>query len=367
MFRWRKRARRDVETFKSALLPIRRAQLEILANLDDLVGEAIQRIKAKAAAARVRHVQHFAVAACVPLALGLFATIGYAAFGWHPEMLGEPLVGWVIAAFATSILLFSYTLVRWTNSIARGDYGKNGETLRAFQARIRAAQRLRRRFSHIDPTELDDAAATVDAHIRALEGNGDIASPARIMSLSIMRRLIEATERTRDSTISNLFFGSAISLATLIAVGALSVWTFGPMLWPHAFLGARALQSEELAALVSLKVFLTISGQGLGFFYLTSYRRGQAETKYFLNELTSVETTVLSIELALEKAASAKDLGASASLAQRYLLRAAGRALEHLAILERNHVLKRGESTTLLAERKLDSRELSRLARLLRT
>jgi hypothetical protein len=148
---------------------------------------------------------------------------------------------------------------------------------------------------------------------------------------SAVERLFENTRNRLGSEILNLRRQARTNLLLGIATTAIAVLILAGLAF---YTDMKMEQPYWLSALKTYlpRVTLAIFIQVFGFFFLRLYRAGLADIKYYQNELTNVEslTIALSAALALEDAEVAEAV------------------LTRLSMIERNFILKVGESTVEL-------------------
>lgn len=146
----------------------------------------------------------------------------------------------------------------------------------------------------------------------------------------------------------NLVIGGITAFLAL----ALLVWTTvdtNIRLESAIKISSTAIVGDSLAAYLYWgpfisKIFMSSSAAFFAFFFLSTYRRNLAEIRYFHNELTNVEARVLAAELCGET---------SEGVATKLEI------LKSMGATERNFILRKGESTTDLAQKELDRKEVA--------
>lgn len=157
---------------------------------------------------------------------------------------------------------------------------------------------------------------------------------------SLRERLTKARQTQIRNAVLNLFVGFIFAVAGLFYLGN---YTSAIEVTPDQI----AKAATEFSVRLSLVVLLEI----LAFFFLSLYRTGLTESKYFENELTNMEARMMAF------------LGACRSETKTAL----NDVLKDLARTERNFLLKRGESTVSLRQQELADQQtktlLDRLAK----
>lgn len=93
------------------------------------------------------------------------------------------------------------------------------------------------------------------------------------------------------------------------------------------------------------KVALSVSANIFSLFFLSTYRRNLTEIKYFQNELTNVESHLVALYFAMERKFTDTE--------KKLLIR--------LSEVERNFILRRGETTADIQIKDMDTKEISAL------
>lgn len=96
------------------------------------------------------------------------------------------------------------------------------------------------------------------------------------------------------------------------------------------------------------KVALSTTANIFAFFFLATYRRNLTEVKYFQNELTNVESRAIATAIALDRDGAEIE-----------------KVIGSLLNVERNFILKRGETTADLTIKSLDQTEIQTLVALI--
>jgi hypothetical protein len=149
--------------------------------------------------------------------------------------------------------------------------------------------------------------------------------------------------------------GQGRKASTNLAVGAsLALVGAGFIVW--LALDAAAIQSRVVIPVnpmtywgaLGSKLALSTTANVFAFFFLATYRRNLSEIKYFQNELTNVESRAIAVALCSERDGAVSDA-----------------VIASLLNVERNFVLRRGETTADLSLKNLDQSEIQALAALL--
>lgn len=172
------------------------------------------------------------------------------------------------------------------------------------------------------------------------------------LALEMRQRL---TREIRDQGVkANTNLAGGVILA-MVAVGFLVWLAFEQAVWLQT--GGRVYLNpkEPQVALPPMlywgafaaKVSLAITANVFSFFFLSTYRRNLSEIKYFQNELTNVESKLLA--LAVVNGGTPKNTPD---------------VIKSLLAVERNFILKKGETTADISLKQMDSAELGALAEL---
>lgn len=158
-------------------------------------------------------------------------------------------------------------------------------------------------------------------------------------TIVLVRQYFAATQARLQQEVSALTRRSNVNLivggvTTLIAVGLLALVVQDS---PSGQITLSQLALHYLPR-VSLAIFIEL----FSFFFLRLYRAGLADIKFFQNELTNAEAKYASVEAAV-------------SQQDNVLVR---RAVSSLARVERNFVLKKGESTVDVERLRVESETL---------
>ncbi|WP_426027221.1 hypothetical protein [Brevundimonas sp. TWP2-3-4b2] len=140
---------------------------------------------------------------------------------------------------------------------------------------------------------------------------------------------------------------------TNLAVGAaLAAMGAGFLVWlaVEASQKMGVISSETPNAMLywgamASKIDLAVTANTFAFFFLATYRRNLTEIKYFQNELTNIESKL--IASSISKSNKSVDVKS---------------VISSFLAVERNFILKRGESTADLTLKSLDAREIEVLA-----
>lgn len=150
----------------------------------------------------------------------------------------------------------------------------------------------------------------------------------------------------------NLVIGILATISGFIIFGFLVLDTgslFGsPLLDTTDTATADPPKSESFEnLLVSFvpRLSLVILIEIFAYFFLGLYKSSLTEIKYFQNEITNIEAKYLAIEQAII-------LGDKPTIKK---------LLDHISMTERNFILKKGESTTLLESEKLNAQQQTKL------
>lgn len=168
-------------------------------------------------------------------------------------------------------------------------------------------------------SEIKDSikAKIVDERIRYLRRN---------MESSMIRLSKEVSDLGRRGNL-NLIIGALATLAGFLIFGMMVLDTsFNPT--PENFI-------SDFIPRLSLVVLIEI----FAYFFLGLYKSSLSEIKYFQNEITNIESKYAAMEYAVQ-------YGEKDSI---------GSVLNQLAATERNFLLKKGESTVLLEQDRINS------------
>lgn len=174
----------------------------------------------------------------------------------------------------------------------------------------------------------DDFLASIDENYgNSIEAKLHLRSRTESVATTRERLHQEINALTRRGNVS-LIIGI---LTTLVAVGQLAYIVLQP--------DPQNVNWTDLLPTYLLRLSLVVFVELFAFFFLRLYRHSLHEIKYFRNELTNVELRTLALESAIKS-------GNNEALAA---------ILSDLSRVERNFVLKKGESTTQLERAKLDN------------
>ncbi|ASL39461.1 hypothetical protein CBI36_02685 [Acetobacter oryzifermentans] len=171
-----------------------------------------------------------------------------------------------------------------------------------------------------------------------------------LIAKQMEKRLTEEIEAQGRKANTNLFMGV---MTALISVGILGWLSFQATnnfdsIFNNNFksdnLDNKYIYIFYFGIFLS-KITLSITASIFSFFFLSNYRRNLGEIKFFQNELTNVQYRLVSIFMA-------KDLGLKIVLNELLLKNAE---------VERNFILKNGESTIELRSREIDVGETNAL------
>lgn len=126
----------------------------------------------------------------------------------------------------------------------------------------------------------------------------------------------------------NLGIGGAVTLIGLILLG---ITVFYEVSDVKDLLGIASHYLPRLSLIVLIEIF--------AYFFLSLYKAGLAEIKYFQNELTNLEIKQLALQAAL-------DVNESAAISS---------VISNLSETERNHILNKDQTTIELEKAKLES------------
>lgn len=172
------------------------------------------------------------------------------------------------------------------------------------------------------------------------------------MASTSIERLTEEIRAQRRSATTNLAFGLITAGVSLTFLAWLAWITSIETTDAHA--ASRALGRPQPDYVIywgtfASKIALSVAANVFAFFFLSTYRRNLSEIRYFQNELTNIEIKFFSLFYAKESG--------FADAQQEIVL--------ELSSTERNFILKRGETTSDVALKKLDATEIERLTALL--
>lgn len=167
------------------------------------------------------------------------------------------------------------------------------------------------------------------------EGNLPEFNAADFRSDHLTSRLSSEIESQNRKANINLGLGTAGAILALILIG---VSIYAP---------PNSRDHSVFWATVMSRGFLSLTASIFAFFFLSTYRRNLSEIRYFHNELTNVESKLLSIEILKDATLVKADRGDGALL----------HMLQGLSATERNFILRRGESTTDLHQKDMDRQE----------
>jgi len=112
-----------------------------------------------------------------------------------------------------------------------------------------------------------------------------------------------------------------------------------------AILGYSVFQAPQMTTSIEIiahflpRLSLVVMIEIFAYFFLRLYRQSLEEIKYFQNEMTNIESKHLALYIATENAANEGVLS----------------TITHLMTTERNFILKKGQSTTQIELRRIDS------------
>ena len=162
-------------------------------------------------------------------------------------------------------------------------------------------------------------AQVVDERVRYLRRNLDS---------SMMRLSKEVADLSRRGNL-NLIIGSLATLAGFLIFGMMVLDTnFNPA--PEKFI-------SEFVPRLSLVILIEV----FAYFFLGLYKSSLSEIKYFQNEITNIESKFAAMEYAVQ-------YGEEDSI---------NSVLNQLAVTERNFLLKKGESTVLLEQDRINGEQ----------
>jgi hypothetical protein len=130
----------------------------------------------------------------------------------------------------------------------------------------------------------------------------------------------------------------------LLIGGFLAVIAAGFLAW-LAFDGAAHLKDLETSSKIppmlywgafAAKIALSVTANIFAFFFLSTYRRNLSEIKYFQNELTNIECKLIALSMAQKESKLIKDV------------------VSALLKVERNFVLRKGETTVGLSQLEIE-------------
>jgi hypothetical protein len=165
-------------------------------------------------------------------------------------------------------------------------------------------------------------------------GQGSAQEALRLHIDKVRQRLQDEVQSLTTRGNLNLIIGSITSLAAVTILWILVLNA------PSSGLTTGALLGYYLPRL-SLALFIEV----FSFFFLRLYRTGLADIKYYQNEITTVESRLLALEVAI-LAAREESIDV---------------ILSGLSSLDRNVILKQGESTTELERLRIDQQNLRSL------
>ncbi|KLE00587.1 hypothetical protein [Aliarcobacter butzleri] len=160
---------------------------------------------------------------------------------------------------------------------------------------------------------------------------------------NITTRLRREVSDLRRRANVNLVIGGVITLGGLYFLGITAEMMAKPDFLMHEIDGKKLPKEiSEILLAYGPRVLLVIFIEMFAYFFLRLYKLGLDEIKYFQNELTNVESKLISVEVA-------------------YITKnddAMKEALKVLVQTERNFILKKGETTVELERAKSESKNI---------
>lgn len=157
---------------------------------------------------------------------------------------------------------------------------------------------------------------------------------------NIIKRLRREVSDLRLRANVNLVIGGAITLGGLYFLGITAEMMAKPNFLIHEIDGRKVSKEiSEILLTYGPRVLLVIFIEIFAYFFLKLYKIGLNDIKYYQNELTNIESKLVSVEVAYitKNDESMKE------------------ALKVLVETERNFILKKGESTIELKREKMES------------
>lgn len=165
--------------------------------------------------------------------------------------------------------------------------------------------------------------------------------PSKAPGANLVRRLLKETRAQGRRAHLNLVLGVVMALSALgVFAWQLARASVAPST-PHF--------SELYWGALAITLAMACTASVFAFFFLSTYRRSMSEIRYFQNELTNIQALQMALDLC------AGEDGTAARL----------EILKTIAATERNFILRKGETTTDLAQKDLDRAETSALTRTL--
>jgi hypothetical protein len=157
----------------------------------------------------------------------------------------------------------------------------------------------------------------------------------RFISKEMRDRLEEEVEALGSRANINLIIGNAISVIGL-SVLAYFVFTIPPNINPSGFYSPEEIENfaKYFITRLSLVAFIEV----FAFFFLRIYRHSIFEIKYFQNETTNAEFRILALEAAL-------------MIGDKEIIK---KICTEMSKIERNFILKKGETTISLRGEELE-------------
>ena len=263
--------------------------------------------------------------------------------------LGLQMVGWLAVVVALSSVLLAYLtprkLVPETSVPVTGTTGT--ELVEPERADAAAANGDgdgdgRRRRMGVSPwpresrPDLTRIAAQVDEIMGRMEQARVTARPAtpdealRIQADRMRHRLQEELQSLTTRGNLNLSIGIA---TTLLAVG---------ILWWLVLEAPDRVGTDELLSYYLPRFSVAVFIEVFSFFFLRLYRNGLADIKYYQNEMTTIESRILALEVAV--------------MSQRP--EPVDEMLRGLSAMDRNMVLRQGETTAELERLRIEQQNL---------
>jgi hypothetical protein len=267
--------------------------------------------------------------------------------------LGLQTTGWLSFAVALGSMMMAYLRprrVRTTGSELQPDFSEREGAAQRTHVPSDAGKRIRRRVRRTLPWRQEHTSqdigvliAQVQALAKSIAQTGPpLAQPLqpdeaiRAKAEQMRKRLKEEVEALTARGNLNLIIGIITTLAAATILWLLVLDA------PNAFELDKPPQTGEILSYFLPRLSVAVFIEIFSFFFLRLYRNGLADIKYYQNEMTTLESRVLALEIAI--------------MSNR--TEASDEILRNLALVDRNMVLRQGETTHELERVRMENQNL---------
>ena len=267
----------------------------------------------------------------------------------------------ICIVFSSLVLFGSLIPLRLETGVTAKDwpavYRNARNTLDQYKAQKIEETSIARRWAATQETEGHENAdarpkGALGANLTEMRVAADLREAERWVASNypaLTRAIIERLQ----SEISTQGSRANINLSIALVVASVGVVILGWLSSDVSSMLLRPPPKNEYAVMLytgafTAKLTLALSANVFALFFLATYRRNLSEIRYFHNELTNIQIRILALYVAADR-----NIDSSLAL-----------AIKGLSATERNFILKKGESTTDLSLKNLDSTEISTLTTL---